>query len=213
MSKLQLCHPKLMKARCGPPEGPVHNLDRCCAGDPATCGNWHVLVAGASGNRGTAQGSETVMTGTWAAKAATTSTTFMTNTYQTSAITNTGTIALKGISYKVPVSNPATGSHVQDLRLCCRLGVEQVRWRVREPGRWDARQEYDHHGHFDSRSSARRKCLPASRTCRSHRFDHCDTRDVDHLPDPVTGSDQDKSVALPGLIVRFFSRRRYVSNV
>jgi hypothetical protein len=36
--------------------------------------------------------------------------TFTTNTDQTSAITNTGTVALSAISYKVTISNPASGS-------------------------------------------------------------------------------------------------------
>lgn len=54
-------------------------------------------LAEASGNRGTAEGSETVVIGTLGGHCpATTSMTFTSNTYQTSAITNVGTIALKG---------------------------------------------------------------------------------------------------------------------
>lgn len=67
-------------------------------------------AAGASSNRGTAMGSGSVVSGSWAATAATTSMVFTTSTDQTSTITNTGTIALSAISYKVTVSNPASGS-------------------------------------------------------------------------------------------------------
>jgi hypothetical protein len=67
-------------------------------------------TAGATSTRGIASGSEAVSTGTWAATAATTSMTFTTNTDQTSTITNTGTIALSAISYKVTISNPTSGS-------------------------------------------------------------------------------------------------------
>ena len=68
------------------------------------------VPAGAASNTGIATGSEAITSGTWAAVAATTSMTFTTNTNQTSKITNTGTIALSAISYKVTVSNPASGS-------------------------------------------------------------------------------------------------------
>jgi hypothetical protein len=67
-------------------------------------------VAGATSNKGTALGSEAITSGSWAATAATTSMTFTINTDQTSAITNTGTVALSAISYKVTISNPASGS-------------------------------------------------------------------------------------------------------
>lgn len=44
--------------------------------------------------------------------------TFTTNTYQTSAITDTGTIALMGMSYKVTASNPASGSPTFKIYAC-----------------------------------------------------------------------------------------------
>ena len=66
--------------------------------------------AAAAGIRGEVQGSESVVSGTWAATAATTSMTFTSNTFQTSTIADTGTISLSGISYRVTISNPATGS-------------------------------------------------------------------------------------------------------
>ena len=66
--------------------------------------------AGATSNTGVAGGSEAIATGTWTATATTTSMTFTTNAYQTSTITNTGTIPLSAISYKVTISNPTSGS-------------------------------------------------------------------------------------------------------
>ncbi len=66
--------------------------------------------AGAATNHGRASGNESVVSGTWAATASTPAMTFTTNTNQTSTITNTGTIALSAISYKVTVSNPTSGS-------------------------------------------------------------------------------------------------------
>ena len=44
--------------------------------------------------------------------------TFTTNTAQTSTVTNTGTIALVGISYKVIISNPTSGSPTFTLFAC-----------------------------------------------------------------------------------------------
>jgi hypothetical protein len=67
-------------------------------------------TAGAIAGKGTAQKSESVVSGSWAAKAGTTSMTFTTTTDQTSTITNTGTVALGAISYKVTISNPTSGS-------------------------------------------------------------------------------------------------------
>lgn len=75
-------------------------------------------AAEASSNRGTALGNESLVSGSWAATAATTSMTFTTNTDQTSTITNTGTIALSAISYKVTISNPASGSPTFNVFAC-----------------------------------------------------------------------------------------------
>jgi hypothetical protein len=69
-----------------------------------------VTAGAAASNKGIAKGSEALTSGTRAAVAATTSMTFTTTIDQTSTITNTGTIALSAISYKVTVSNPASGS-------------------------------------------------------------------------------------------------------
>jgi hypothetical protein len=67
-------------------------------------------VAGASNNKGWARATEVVASGTWAATAATPSMSFTTNSFQTSAIANTGTVGLSAISYKVTVSNPTSGT-------------------------------------------------------------------------------------------------------
>jgi hypothetical protein len=75
-------------------------------------------AAGASNNRGWARGTEAVSSGTWAARAATPSMLFTTNSYQTSAVTNTGTVALSAISYKVTVSNPTSGSPTVKVFAC-----------------------------------------------------------------------------------------------
>jgi len=82
--------------------------------------------AGAAPNRGTALGSESVSSGTWAATAATTSMTFTTNTDQTSAITNSGTIALSAISYKVTISNPVSGSPTFKVFACAVAWVSNL---------------------------------------------------------------------------------------
>jgi hypothetical protein len=75
--------------------------------------------AGAAGVvKATAKGTESVASGKWAATLSATSLTFTTNTNQTSTVTNTGTVALVGISYKVTVSNPASGSPTFKLFVC-----------------------------------------------------------------------------------------------
>jgi len=75
--------------------------------------------AGAAGVvKGTAKGTESVSSGKWAATLSATSLTFTTNAYRTSTATNTGTIALVGISYKVTVSNPVSGSPTFKLFVC-----------------------------------------------------------------------------------------------
>jgi hypothetical protein len=77
------------------------------------------VPAGASGvAKASVVGSESVTAGTWKATASTTSFTFTGNTDQTSTVTNTGTVALSAISYKVVVSNPASGSPSFTLWVC-----------------------------------------------------------------------------------------------
>jgi hypothetical protein len=68
--------------------------------------------------KASAHGAESLTSGTWAATLSTTSMAFTTNTDQTSTVTNTGTIALTAISYKVTVSNPASGSPTFTLFVC-----------------------------------------------------------------------------------------------
>ena len=84
------------------------------------------LSAGAANHKGTAVGSEAVVSGTWKATAATTSMTFTTNTFQTSKITNTGTIALSAISYKVTISNPASGTPTFKVFACAVAWVSNL---------------------------------------------------------------------------------------
>jgi hypothetical protein len=67
--------------------------------------------AGAAG-RGQAIGTEAAASGTWGATLSAASFTFTTNTYQTSTVTNSGTIGLSGISYKVVVS-ASTGASLK----------------------------------------------------------------------------------------------------
>ena len=75
--------------------------------------------AGAAGKvSGAASHTEAVSTGTWAATASVTSMTFTTNTDQLSTVSNTGTIALSAVTYKVTVSNPTSGSPTFTLFTC-----------------------------------------------------------------------------------------------
>lgn len=53
-----------------------------------------------------ATGTSSVTTGTWGATASVTSMTFTTNTFQTSTVTNTGSIALSARSYTITISKP-----------------------------------------------------------------------------------------------------------
>jgi hypothetical protein len=77
------------------------------------------IEAGAAGTfKASAAKTGSVTSGIWAATLSTTSMTFTTNADQTSTVTNTGTIVLVGISYKVTVSNPATGSPTFKLFVC-----------------------------------------------------------------------------------------------
>ncbi|MGH3579755.1 MAG: hypothetical protein ACRDU0_19660 [Mycobacterium sp.] len=84
-----------------------------------------VLVVAVPGRAGaaamvkaSARGTEAVASGKWAATLSATSLTFTTNTNKTSTVTNSGTIALAGISYKFTVSNPAFGSPTFRLFVC-----------------------------------------------------------------------------------------------
>jgi len=83
-------------------------------------------TAGAASDKGIATGSEVMTSGTWAAVAATTSMTFTTNANRTSTISNTGTIALSAISYKVTVSNPASGSPTFKVFACAVAWVSNL---------------------------------------------------------------------------------------
>jgi len=67
-------------------------------------------IASAAGIGGRAGGTGSVTVGTWGATASTTSMTFTSNTYQTSTVTNSGTVALSAQSYAVTVSKPASGT-------------------------------------------------------------------------------------------------------
>ena len=84
------------------------------------------ISAGAASNKGSGKGTEAITSGTWAATAATTSMTFTTNTDQTSKVTNTGTIALSAISYKVTVSKPASGSPTFKVFACAVAWVSNL---------------------------------------------------------------------------------------
>jgi hypothetical protein len=77
-----------------------------------------IRAGAASLVKGSAHGAESVTSGKWTATLSTTSMTFTANTDQTSTVTNTGTIALSAISYKVTISNPASGSPTFTLFVC-----------------------------------------------------------------------------------------------
>ena len=66
--------------------------------------------AGASGLGGRVQGTEAVTSANWGATASVTSMTFTTNTFQTSNVTNTGTVALVAESFVVTISKPVFGA-------------------------------------------------------------------------------------------------------
>ena len=66
--------------------------------------------AGASSVKGTAAGTEAVTAASWGATASVTSMTFMTNTFQTTNVTNSGTVALVAESYLMTISKPASGT-------------------------------------------------------------------------------------------------------
>jgi hypothetical protein len=77
------------------------------------------IQAGAAGiEKAIAAKTESVTSGTWAATLSSTSMTFTTNTDQTSTVTNSGTIALSAISYKVTVSTPASGTPTFKIFVC-----------------------------------------------------------------------------------------------
>lgn len=66
--------------------------------------------AGASGVKGAVAQTESVAAASWGATASVTSMTFTTSTFQTSNVTNTGTVALVAESYLVTISKPASGT-------------------------------------------------------------------------------------------------------
>ncbi len=68
--------------------------------------------------KATRSGSESVTSAVWTATVSPTALTFTTNTAQTSTVTNTGTIALVSISYKVVISNPTSGTPTFTLFAC-----------------------------------------------------------------------------------------------
>jgi hypothetical protein len=75
--------------------------------------------AGAAGvEKASTAKTESMTSGTWAATLSTTSMTFTATTDQTSTVTNTGTVALVGISYKITVSNPASGTPTFTVFVC-----------------------------------------------------------------------------------------------
>ena len=67
-------------------------------------------LAGAAGLGGNATGNESVTSAAWGVTASLTTMTFTNNTFQTSTVTNNGTVALIAESYSVTISNPTTGS-------------------------------------------------------------------------------------------------------
>jgi len=67
-------------------------------------------IANAAGIGGKATGSSSVTAGTWGTTASVTSMVFTTNAFQTSTITNSGTVAFSAESYSVTVSKPASGA-------------------------------------------------------------------------------------------------------
>ena len=66
--------------------------------------------ASAAGIGGRSSGTESVTAGTWGVTATVTSMVFTTNTFQTSTVTNSGSIALTAQSYAVTISKPAAGA-------------------------------------------------------------------------------------------------------
>jgi hypothetical protein len=68
--------------------------------------------------KGTASGAELLTTAHWAATVSPTPLTFTTIVAQTAAVTNTGTVTLVAISYKVTISNPTSGSPTFTLFAC-----------------------------------------------------------------------------------------------
>ena len=67
-------------------------------------------IAGAAGLGGKTVGNESVTSAKWGVTASVTTMTFTTNTFQTSTVTNNGTVALVAESYSVTVSNPTSVS-------------------------------------------------------------------------------------------------------
>ena len=106
---------------------------------------------------GKSSGNESVTSAKWGVTASVTTMTFTTNTYQTSTVTNNGTVALVAESYSVTVSNPTSGSPTFKVFQCA-VGMvgEQVLRRRRHPGRRHPGQELDHHHHQHDGDGRRR---------------------------------------------------------
>jgi hypothetical protein len=75
-------------------------------------------TAGAGMPSASVAGSGSVTAGSWAATAGTPTMTFTSTTDQTSTVTNTGSVALSAIGYKVTVSTPSSGSPTFRLFAC-----------------------------------------------------------------------------------------------
>ena len=75
-------------------------------------------MASAAGSKGAATGAGSVTVGTWGVTASVTSMAFASNTFQTTTVTNTGSISLTAESYSVTVSKPASGSPTVKVYQC-----------------------------------------------------------------------------------------------
>ena len=152
-------------------------------------------LAGAAGLGGKSTGNESVTSATWGVTASVTTMTFTTNTYQTSTVTNNGTVALVAESYSVTVSNPSSGSPTFKVFQCA-VGMvgEQVRRRGRHPGRRHPGQELDHHHHQHDGDGRRRPSLPPGGADRRDRVDGGDDLDQDRRAFPTPGGGQDEPV-------------------
>ncbi len=100
--------------------------------------------AGAAAARGTAAGLESVTAGTWAATVESSPLTFTLPSSQSDTVTNTGTIALSGITYQVVVSTPVVGLPRFTMAVCT------VPWSL---GRCDGRAGTAVGGTFDRGST------------------------------------------------------------
>ena len=135
-------------------------------------------IAGAAGLGGKAVGTESVTAATWGVTASVTTMTFTSNTYQTSTITNTGTLALVAESYSVTVSNPASGSPTFKVFQCAVAWWPPSARGRRHPGR-AARWPRTRPTTITSTTAMAvgGRPLPPGRAGRGHRVDHRDHLD------------------------------------